>query len=66
MLRSLLGGQGGRGSRGIGCRLVITACFYTACAGICNGNGQTAEAARGPRGDNGEAGQGSILIQEIF
>lgn len=65
---SLLGGQGGRGSRGIKCRLVITACFYTACAGICNGNGQTAEAARGPRGDNGEAGQGSILIliQKIF
>jgi len=58
MLLSLLGGQGGRGSRGINCRLVITTCFYTACAGICNGNGQTAEAARGPRGNSGDAEQG--------
>lgn len=62
LLFLLLGGQGGLGGHGIKCKLQITACFYTKCAGICNGNGQTSRASRGPRGNRGSDGRGEVIV----
>jgi len=52
MYAIFLGGQGGRGSRGVKCKFTRGFLF----AG-CEKESQTAEEARGPRGKKGRDGQ---------
>lgn len=55
----MLGGQGGRGGRGIKCSF-HESCgggIFWSCHGSCPADGQTSEGARGPPGAKGSNGQ---------